>query len=183
MNIKGTARRRGYGGLRNRGAGPRRTRVRQRCTCLERARAVRLLLEVLGGPKRGERRRRRLHAHWVLRQRVPAQVQRRLEAAPACGAHHRLRLVDQAHVLAQVGRVAVTPTALRAPHAARAARAARCQQHQFALRHAPPTTLPPPHPASNANRTGQHETAAAPEHFVVNGLLQMPSRVIALPKR
>lgn len=101
-----------------------------------RERARRLLVEALSGPQRGERRRR-LEAHArgrVLRERVAPQVQRRLEAAAARGARHRLRLVDEPHVLAQVGRVAVPAPAHRALHArrarARARRAAaRCQQH------------------------------------------------------
>lgn len=110
----------------------------------------RLLLEALGGPQRGERRRRRLaDARGMLREGVAAQVQRRLEAAAAGGARDGLRLVDQAHVLAQVGGVAVPPPAHRALHpAARArarARSARCQQHHVrtapatpaATRHAP----------------------------------------------
>lgn len=118
-----------------------------------------LLLEALGGPQRGQRRRRRLaRARGMLRQRVPAQVQRRLEAAAAGGARHRLRLVDQPHVLAQVGRVAVPPPAHPALHPAadRAARrSARCQQHHVRTAPAtaePPASTPPPRPSSNAIR-------------------------------
>lgn len=110
------------------------------------------------GPQGGERRRRRrrrLEARRVLRERVPPQVQRRLEAAAARGAHHRLRLVDEPHVLAQVGRVGVAPPALRAPHArraarARAARAARCQQHH--VRTAPSASPPPHAPLGSSSR-------------------------------
>ncbi|CAH0721859.1 unnamed protein product, partial [Brenthis ino] len=113
-------------------------------------RAVRRL--AVRGPQRGDRRRVRLEARGVLRERVPAQVQRRLEAAAARGAHHRLRLVDEPHVLAQVGRVAVAAPALRAPHApapagraaARAAPAARCQQHHDRTA-PPPSRRPPPY--------------------------------------
>lgn len=109
------------------------------------------LLEVVRGPQRGQRRRRRLRVQsrgWVLRQRVPAEVQRRLEAAPARAAHDWLRLVDEPHVLPQVGRVAVPAPAHSALHPAartpRRARAARCQQHHVrtAPHIAPSAVLP-----------------------------------------
>lgn len=115
-----------------------------------------LLVEALSGPQRGERRRRRLEARArgrVLRERVAPQVQRRLEATAARGARHWLRLVDEAHVLAQVGRVAVPPAAHRALHAAaRAAGArarararrqpARCQQHHVRTKRSGRTAPP-----------------------------------------
>ncbi|CAF4938461.1 unnamed protein product [Pieris macdunnoughi] len=74
----------------------------------------------------------------MLGKRVPAQVERRLEAAAALRADHRLGLVNEPHVLAQVGGVGVAAAAARALHAARTARAARCQQHHVRLRYAPP---------------------------------------------
>lgn len=55
----------------------------------------------------------------VLCQRVSTQVQRRLEAAVAEAANGGLCLVDEAHVLAQVGRVGVAAAAARTTHAAR----------------------------------------------------------------
>lgn len=93
-----------------------------------------------GEPKRRERRRRRgLRLNAVLRQRVPPQVERRLEVSAASAARHGPRLVNQPNVLPQVGRVAVAAAALRARDARRAAAAlARCTQP-------PLLTLPPGH--------------------------------------
>lgn len=70
----------------------------------------------------------------VLRQRVSAQVERRLEGAAAGGADGGLRLMDESHVLAQVGGVGVAAAAAPAPHARRAA---RCTTHTLQPRRRP----------------------------------------------
>lgn len=78
-----------------------------------------------GGGGRGRR---------VLRQRVPAQVQRRLEAAAASGASYRSRLVDQTNVLPKIRCVRVATAALVAAYARTArACAARCTQDETGL--------------------------------------------------
>lgn len=64
----------------------------------------------------------------VLREGVPAEIQRSLEGSAAGGAHHGLRFMDEPDVLAQVGRVGVPPPAHAALHPRRG-RAQRCQQH------------------------------------------------------
>ncbi|CAK1545200.1 unnamed protein product [Leptosia nina] len=126
--------------------------VQSPASCVNERRAIersrgRRVRSAVRGAERGQRRR--FEPRRVLRERVPAQVERRLEAAAALRAHHRLRLVDEPHVLAQVRRVGVAAAALRALHA-RSARAARCQQHH--VRTAPSGPLASPRRRTTAPR-------------------------------
>lgn len=105
------------------------------------------------------RRRRRLRrlligAMSMLSQHMPAQVERRLEVAAASGAGDGARLVDEPHVLPQVGGVGVAPAAATARHPAARARPPACRARcgtttrpSHSARTPPPPS--PPTPARN----------------------------------